>query len=58
MINHLIRELFLIDYYRKNFNLTRAVSGITKVFPDRRVETLMKFRRRLAETPEVIILNK
>lgn len=39
--------------FRNNFNLTRAVSAITRVPPDRRVATLMNFRRRLAETPEV-----
>ncbi|XP_046439550.1 piwi-like protein Siwi [Daphnia pulex] len=38
---------------RANFNLTRAISTITRVAPDRRVETLMKFRRRLAETPQI-----
>ncbi len=42
-----------LNFNRANFNLTRAISTITRVAPDRRVETLMKFRRRLAETPQV-----
>ncbi len=44
---------FVCFFKRANFNLTRAISTITRVAPDRRVETLMKFRRRLAETPQV-----
>ncbi|KAK4016032.1 hypothetical protein OUZ56_030995 [Daphnia magna] len=43
----------LSEEQRNNFNLTRAVANITRVAPDRRVTTLMKFRRRLAETPEI-----
>jgi hypothetical protein len=44
-----------LNFNRANFNLTRAISTITRVAPDRRVETLMKFRRRLAETPQVLM---
>jgi aubergine-like protein len=40
-------------FSRNNFKMTQAVGNITRVKPGRRVETLMKFRRRLAETPEV-----
>lgn len=38
---------------RTNFNLMKDVGMITRVAPDRRVDSLMRFRRRLQETPEV-----
>jgi aubergine-like protein len=40
-------------FSRNNFKMTQANGNITRVTPGRRVETLMKFRRRLAETPQV-----
>jgi aubergine-like protein len=40
-------------FSRNNFKMMQAVGNITRVTPGRRVETLMKFRRRLAETPQV-----
>ncbi|EFX83177.1 Aubergine/Piwi-like protein copy E [Daphnia pulex] len=38
---------------RDNNNLKKAISNITRVTPDKRVETLLKFRRRLANSPEI-----
>lgn len=38
---------------RKNFNLMKDVGNVTRVMPDKRVESLMKFRRRLADNPDV-----
>ncbi len=31
----------------------REMAGIKRINPDKRVASLLKFRRRLAETPEV-----
>lgn len=31
----------------------KDVGNITRVMPDKRVESLMKFRRRLADNPDV-----
>ncbi|KAI9556445.1 Aubergine/Piwi-like protein copy E [Daphnia sinensis] len=36
-----------------DFRLTKAVSNLTGVTPDRRVATLMKFRRRLEDNPQI-----
>ncbi|XP_046635666.1 piwi-like protein Siwi isoform X2 [Daphnia pulicaria] len=43
----------LTEEHRNNFKMMQAVGNITRVTPGRRVETLMKFRRRLAETPQI-----
>ena len=43
----------LSDDQRKDHHLTRAVSTITRVAPDKRVETLLKFRRRLTDNPKI-----
>ncbi|XP_057373968.1 piwi-like protein Siwi [Daphnia carinata] len=54
---YLIAELCgmtgLTNQERTDFKLTKTVSNITGVTPDRRVATLMKFRRRLEETPQI-----
>ena len=38
---------FLKNTFRKDFNLMKDVAAITRVGPDRRVESLLKFRKRL-----------
>ncbi|XP_045030836.1 piwi-like protein Siwi isoform X2 [Daphnia magna] len=38
---------------RLDFKLTKVVANLTGVTPDRRVATLMKFRRRLEGTPQI-----
>ena len=51
-----ISKSFVTDLFksrRKNFNVTRAVSQITHVSPDRRVQSLMRFRQRLANNARV-----
>ncbi|XP_057371400.1 piwi-like protein Siwi [Daphnia carinata] len=43
----------LTDDQKKNFGLMKDVGNVTRVTPDKRVESLMKFRRRLAENPDI-----
>jgi len=43
----------LSDDQKKNFNLMKDVGNITRVMPDKRVDALMKFRKRLADNPKI-----
>ncbi|EFX88764.1 Piwi/Aubergine-like protein [Daphnia pulex] len=43
----------LTDDQKKNFTLMKDVGNITRVMPDKRVESLMRFRKRLADNPEI-----
>lgn len=47
----------LSDDQRADFRLMKDVGDVTKLNPDRRVEALMKFRRRIAETPGVSFIS-
>ena len=47
----------LSDDQRADFRLMKDVGDVTKLNPDRRVEALMKFRRRIAETPGVSLIS-
>jgi len=43
----------LSDEQRANFKLMKDVGDVTKLNPQRRVESLLNFRRRIADTPNV-----
>lgn len=43
--------------FRNNIRVKNDLGAVTRVNPGKRVEALMKFRRRFAETPAVCFLT-
>ncbi|XP_055531352.1 protein aubergine-like [Wyeomyia smithii] len=50
LIPELVRATGITDEMRKNFNLMRAVADCTRLAPDRRIERLEAFNRRLHQS--------
>ncbi|XP_014099672.2 protein aubergine [Bactrocera oleae] len=58
LIPELARSTGLTNAMRSNFSLMRAMSEFTRLAPDRRIERLRIFNKRLNETPESVgVLN-
>ncbi|XP_055607759.1 protein aubergine-like [Uranotaenia lowii] len=52
LVPELVRMTGINDDMRKNFNLMKAMSDHTRLAPDRRIERLEVFNRRLQQCPE------
>jgi aubergine-like protein len=52
LIPELSRATGMTDQMRSNFKLMKEISEFTRLNPEKRVNNLMKFNRRIQETPE------
>ena len=53
ILSNVFLVLIILLHYRSNFTLMKDVAAVTRVNPDRRVESLMKFHRRLYNSDKV-----